>query len=139
MKSVLSFKLAVLTGFLATLIYIIAIFSHSDLGTYGGLFLLCFCPLVLVFVVLWCYAVVYLEQKKVLAPHIIFRFFIPLLLLSFIAWMSTRSIYISKFQNYSLKMYLQKFGTFSVDFLLPLTLIAALVSIVLTIRYNSTK
>lgn len=139
MKSVISFKLAALTGFLATLIYIIAIFSHSDLGTYGGLFLLSFCPLVLAFVVLWCYVLVYLEQIKLLAPHFVFRFFIPLLLLSLIAWMSTRSIYISKFQNYSLKMYLQKFGEFAVDFLLPLTLIAALVSIILTIRYNSTK
>lgn len=139
MKSILSFKLAALTGFLATLIYMVTIFSRSDLGTYGGLFLLCFCPLVLAFVVLWCYVLVYLEQKKLLAPYFVFRFFIPLLLLSFIAWMSTRDIYLSKFQNYSLQMYLHKFGIFAVDFLLPLTLIAALVSVVLTIRYNRTK
>jgi hypothetical protein len=139
MKSKLPFKIAALTGFLATLIYLFFIFTRNDLGTYGGLFLLCFCPLVMGFVICWCYVLVYLEQAKLLAPHIAFRFFIPLFLLSMIAWVSVRSIYISSFQNYSLQEYLRHFGVFAFDFLLPLTLIAALVSTVLTIRYNTVK
>ncbi|SEW53308.1 hypothetical protein [Chitinophaga arvensicola] len=135
----LTFGIAALTGFLATVIYIVTIITRKDLGTYGGLFLLCFCPLVMGAVIGWCYALVYLEQAKFLAPHFVFRFLIPLLLLSSIAWLSVRNIYMPKFQNYSLQQYLRIVGEFAFDFLLPLTLVAALVSVVLTICCNTAK
>lgn len=135
----LSFKKAAFIGFIITIIYIFTVLSQKDLGGYGGLFLLSFIPLVFILTILLCYLITYLERKAWIAPHILFRFLTTFLFLSLIAWLSLSQYYIEDYQNYPFHIFMKGVGEFSMDFMLPIGIATALISILLSIDTKRSK
>jgi len=135
----LSFKKAAFIGFITTIVYLFTIFSRKDMGGYGGMFMLSFLPLVFLLAILLCYLVTYLERKAWIVPHLLFRFLTIFLLLSLIAWLSVSQYYIEDYQNYPFPIFMKGIGEFSIDFMLPIGIATALISILLSIDMGSSK
>ncbi|MET6996297.1 hypothetical protein [Chitinophaga defluvii] len=135
----LSFKKAAFIGFITTIVYLFTIFSRKDMGGYGGMFMLSFLPLVFLVAILLCYLVTYLERKAWIVPHVLFRFLTTFLLLSLIAWLSVSQFYIEDYQGYSFNIFMKGVYEFSIDFMLPIGIATALISILLSVDIAGNK
>jgi len=80
---------------------------------------------VLIGIIVYCYIIKFLDNAALLAPHFIFRFLVPFLLISFIIWIGVNTgdePYIEAFQQYNFNEYINYFFDFAVDVYLPLAI-----------------
>ncbi|NQX38662.1 hypothetical protein SAMN05421820_101693 [Pedobacter steynii] len=115
---------------LVSLLAIIVCTASSD-SLYALFFFASCSPGVFIFTIVYCYVLLALEARGFLYPNVFFRFMTPFLFFSLAMWVFSYTEYVSDFQQYSVSEYLNIYMDFSFDFLLPMGLCMALVSIML--------
>ena len=132
MEIKLPFFKALIIALITTVGFLIYVFSNPELnGGYAGLFFLSISPAVVFGIIIYCYIIKVLDHARLLAPHFIFRFLVPFLVISFIIWIGVNTgnePYIEAFQQYNLREYINYFFDFAIEIYLPLTVAFAAIT-----------
>ena len=132
MRVKLSFLKALIIALITTIGFLIYVFSNPELnGGYAALFFLSISPAVLIGIIVYCYIIKLLDHAGLLAPHFIFRFLVPFLVISFIIWIGVNTgaePYIEAFQQYNFKEYITYFLDFTLSVYLPLAFSFAMIT-----------
>lgn len=126
MKIKLPFLKAFIIALIITIGFLIYVFNNPELnGGYAGLFFLSISPAVLIGIIVYCYIIKFFDNAGLLAPHFIFRFLVPCLVISFIIWIGVNTgdePYIEAFQQYNFNEYINYFFDFAIEVYLPLAI-----------------
>ncbi|MET0572556.1 MAG: hypothetical protein ABWZ79_14120 [Pedobacter agri] len=140
MKIKLPFLKAFIIALIITIGFLIYVFMNPELNSgYAGLFFLSISPAVLIGIIVYCYIIKVLDHAGLLAPHFIFRFLVPFLMISFIIWIGVNTgtePVLEAFQQYNFSEYINYFFNFAIEIYLPLAVSLAAITGMLHIGNN---
>lgn len=137
MKIKPSFKKVLFIAFLVAVqyLYFIKDVIHSGLWTgLEELFYFAFALVLFVIAIPYCYLIVLLEEKNLLAPHFFFRFAVPYIVICVLFWivLNYDGDYFPSYQQYTFNEYIDRLSDFIV-FAKNVGIMCLTVSIVLSI------
>lgn len=143
MKIKLPFLKAFIIALIITVGFLIYVFNNPELNRgYAGLFFLSISPAVLIGIIAYCYIIKFLDNARLLAPHFIFRFSVPCLVIFFIIWIAVNTgdePCIEAFQQYDFKEYINYFFNFAIAVYLPLAIVLLAITGMLHIGNDEVK